>query len=62
MVIAVAVLIVGGIYHTKVAQYFADHSAGSSHSGGATSVVGSVQGMGNSSNALMTGVGNTLNR
>jgi hypothetical protein len=59
---AVAALIVGGIYHTEVSRYFADLAGGSSKSGGATAVVDSIQGMGNSSNALMGQVGSALNR
>jgi hypothetical protein len=59
---AVAALIVGGVYHKEVSQYFADHTAGASQSGGTTSVVNSIQGMGNSSNALMGGVNNALSR
>lgn len=55
----VAALTVGGIYHTEVSQYFADLTEGSFNSGGA---VGSMQGMGNSSNDLMGGVGNALDR
>jgi hypothetical protein len=58
---AVAAVIVGGVYHKEVSQYFADH-AGSSQSGSATSVVNSMQRMGNSSNALLGGVNNALDR
>lgn len=54
-------LIVGGIYHTEVSQYFADLTAGASNSGGGTSTVNSIQGMGNSQNALIGGVNNSLN-
>ncbi len=57
---AVAALIVGGIYHTEVSQYFADLTVGPS--GGGTSVVDSIQGMGNSQNALMGKVGSALDR
>ncbi len=59
---AVAALIVGGIYHTEVSQYFADRTVGPSESGGGTSVVDSIQGMGNSQNALMGQVGSALDR
>jgi len=57
-----AALIVGGIYHAEVSQYFADLAEGSSNSGGATSVVDSISGMGNSGNALLGGVSNALDR
>ncbi len=43
---AVAALIVGGIYRTEVSQYFADLSTERSKSGGGTSVVNSIQGVG----------------
>ena len=59
---AVAALIVGGIYHTEVSQYFADLTVGPSESGGGTSVVDSIQGMGNSQNTLMGKVGRALDR
>ncbi len=59
---AVAALIVGGINHTEVSQYFADLTVGTSKSGGGTSVVDSIQGMGNSQNALMGQVGSALDR
>ena len=59
---AVAALIAGGVYHKEVLKYFADHTATASQSGGTTSVVNSIQGMGNSSNALMGGVNNALSR
>ncbi len=62
MFFTVAALIVGGIYHTEVLQYFADRTVGPSESGGGTSVVGSIQGMGNSQNALMGRVGSALAR
>ena len=62
MLLAVAALIVGGIYHTEVSRYFADLNIGPSRSGGGTSVVNSIQGVGNSGNALMGGVGNALKR
>lgn len=62
VLLAVAALIVGGIYRTEVSQYLADLTEGSSSSGGATSVVDSIQGMGNSRNAVMGGVGNALDR
>lgn len=58
----VAALIVGGIYHTEVSRYFADLTGGPSGSGGGTSVAGSIQGMGNSQNALMGQVGSALDR
>ena len=62
MLFTVAALIVGGIYHTEVSQYFADLTVGPSESGGGTSVVDSIQGMGNSQNALMGQVGSALDR
>jgi len=58
---AVAALIVGGIYHAQISQYFADLDAGSSQSGGATSVVGSFIGVGNSNTAVMNGIDNKVN-
>ncbi len=62
VLLAVAALIVGGIYHTEVSQSFADFTVGPSESGGATSVVDSIRGVGNSGNALLGGVGNALDR
>ena len=62
MFFAVAALIVGGINHTEVSQYFADLTEGYSNSDGETSIVDSIQGVGNSSNALLGGVGNALDR
>lgn len=62
VLLAVAALIVGGIYHTEVSKYLADLTGGSSNSGSATSVVHSMQRMGNSSNAVMGGVGSALGR
>ncbi len=62
MFFVVAALIVGGINHTEVSQYFADLTEGYSNSGGATSVVDSIQGVGNSRNALLGGVANALDR
>ncbi len=62
MLLAVATLIVGGIYHKEVSRYFADLNTGPTRSGSGTSVVNSIQGVGNSGNALMGGVGNELNR
>jgi hypothetical protein len=62
MFLVVAALIAGGIYHKEVSKYVADLNFGSSRSSGATTVVDSIQGMGNSSNALMGGVNNALNR
>ncbi len=59
---AVAALIVGGINHTEVSQYFADLTVGLSESGGGTSVVDSIQSMGNSQNALIGRVGSALDR
>lgn len=64
--IAVALLIIGGIFHTQISEYFDDMSLASSDSdsgsGGGTSVFGSIQRVGNSGNALMNGVGGALNR
>lgn len=62
MLLVVAALIAGGIYHTEVSRYFSDLKVASSPSGSGTSVVNSVQGAGNSSSALMGGVGNALKR
>ena len=62
MFLAVAALIVGGIYHTEVSRYVAGLDVGSSRSSGSTSVVKSIQRTGNSGNALMGGVGNALKR
>ncbi len=59
---AVAALIVGGIYHTEVSQYFADRTVGPSESGDGTTAVDSIQGMGNSQKALMDQVGSALDR
>ena len=58
----VAALIIGGINHTEVSQYFADLTVGPSESGGGTTVVDSIQGMGNSQKALMDQVGSALDR
>ncbi len=62
MLFTVAALIVGGIYRTEVSQYFANLSAERSKSGGETSVVNSIQGMGNAQNALLGQVGSALDR
>jgi len=59
---AVAALIVGGIYHTEVSQYFAARTVGPSESGDGTTAVDSIQGMGNSQKALMDQVGSALDR
>lgn len=59
---AIAALIVGGINHTEVSRFIAGLDVGSSRSGGATSVVGSMKDMGNSGKSLMGGIGNSLNR
>ena len=62
MLFTVAALIVGGIYRTEVSQYFADLSIERSKSGGGTSVVNSIQGVGNAQNALLGQVGSALDR
>ena len=62
MLFAVAALIVGGVYRTEVSQYFADRAARPSGSRGGTTVVDSIQGMGNAQNALMDQVGSALDR
>jgi len=62
MFFVVAALIIGVINRTEVSQYFADLTEGYSNSAGATSVVDSIQGVGNSSSALFGGVANTLDR
>jgi len=61
MFCAVAALIFGGIYHTEVAEYFAELNNGSSGSGGG-SFVGAMRDMGSSGNDLMGGVGGALGR
>ena len=60
--LVVAALIIGCIYHIEVSRYVAHLTEGSSNSGGATSVMGSIRHMGNSGNSLMRGVGNALDR
>lgn len=61
--IAVAAVVVGGIYHAEISQYFAHLADASSNGGGGgSSVVNSIQNMGNSENALLGGVDNALNR
>lgn len=62
VLIAVAALIVGGIYRTEVSQYVADLAAEPSEYGGGTSVVNSIQDTGRSQNALMGRVGGALDR
>lgn len=62
MFLAIAAVIVGGVYHTEISDYFADLSSGSASYGGGSSVVGSMRSMGNSSSALIGGAGNALNR
>jgi hypothetical protein len=62
MLLAVAALIVGGVYHTEVSRYVASLGKGSSHSASTSSVVNSFSRTGNSSNNLMNGVGNALDR
>lgn len=60
--IAVALLVVGGIYHTEVADWVANWNDGTSYSGGGPSIVGSMRDMGNANNNLMNGVSNALDR
>lgn len=62
VLLAVAALIVGGIYRTEVSQYVADLAVEPSEYGGGTSVVNSIQGTGRSQNALMGRVGGALDR
>ena len=66
LLLLVAAVIVGAIYHTEVTRYVADLNIGSSSSGGSyssssgPSVVSSMRAMGNSGSALMGGVGNAI--
>ncbi len=62
LLFAAAVLVVGVIYRAEVSGYVARVAAGGSGSGGGSAVVESFQGVGNSGNALMGGIGNSLNR
>lgn len=68
MLLTVVAMVLGGIYHTEIQDYFAqlrDNSAssgGAGGGGGSTSYISSMRDMGNSGNALMTGVGGSLNR
>lgn len=57
----IAALVLGGIYHTQIQDYFAHHNDGSSDSSGGSSYISSIKDMGNSGNSLMTGVGGSLN-
>jgi len=57
MYMAIAALIVGGIYHEDVSEYFADLSSGSYGSGGGSSMVGSMRDMGNAGSNLLGGIG-----
>ena len=60
--VAIAALVVGGIYHTEVSEYVADLTDGSSSTGSGTSVVDSMRDMGSSGNNMMRGIGDRLNR
>lgn len=58
--LALSGLIAGGIYHKEVSHYVSALSGGPSQYGGSSSVVGSVKGVGDSNNNLMSGIGNAL--
>lgn len=62
MLFAVAALVLGGIYHDQVAQYFAGLSSGEVRTGGVMPAAGSLQSIGNSTNNLMGHVGDALSR
>lgn len=66
MLLAVAALIAGGIYHKQVSQYVANLKADASQSNGTPTVLGSIIGTSNASTSLMNsvsnGVDNTLDR
>lgn len=51
-------LVVGGIFHAELGRFIGDLASGPS--GGGSAVGSSIQGMGNSGNSLMNGVGNAF--
>ncbi len=61
MLLAVAALIAGGVYHKQVSQYFSQLKTESSQSGGTPSVIGAMIGTSNTSTALMNNVSNGVN-
>ena len=62
MFLAIAALVVGGIYHTELSDYFASFSNSGGSYGGGSSVLGAMQDMGNASNNLLGGASDALNR
>lgn len=62
LLIGIALLIVGGIYHEEVSDYVADLTSGSGGSGSVTSIADSASDMGRSGNNLMRGIGGRLGR
>ena len=60
--IAIALLVVGGIYHTEVADWVSNLNDGTSYYGDGPSFAGSIRDMGNANNNLMNGVSNALDR
>lgn len=60
--LAVAALLVGSIYHTEISDYVADLSYGSYSSGGGSSVLSSMQSVGDKSSAAFGKVGNAFGR
>ena len=62
MLIAVAALVTGGVYHTEVSRFFTNVTKASHSSTNSPSVAYSFNRMGKSGKGLMSGVGNALER
>lgn len=60
--IAVAVIVAGGIYHEDVARYLGKMTHASYSTASSPSVVSSVRSVGSSGSNLMSGVNNSINR
>lgn len=58
LLLGVAALVVGGIFHAELGRFIADLAGGPS--GGGSAVGSSIQGMGSSGKSLMEGVGNAF--
>lgn len=61
MILVLGALVLGGIYHTQVAQYLNHVFAGMQQAGG-TPALGGVQQVGKATSGLMTRAAGELNR
>jgi len=62
MLVAVAAIVAGGVYHEDVARFFSKAAKGSYSTTSSSSVTNSVKGTGSSTNSLMGGVSNAITR